>query len=559
MRHFKWFWFTLFAGLTLFASACSEASLVTYSETSFMGVEVISAEKLAQLETSNSPVFKPDGAGLCFAGNPVPFYANESTYLLPVDVSSDSWDDGRLTSDEGGKLYLVADDGLYAESKAESVAESKKFTLIHVDEGQFNEYTIVFTGLPIMTVDTKEAPANPDNPIDEEDVDCVLTMYEPTSEAGMPVYQVSDAYVHHRGGSTVDAGYLKKGLRINLRYTNENGEEKNNHLSFCGLRTEDDWIIVPLYTEETKVREKFSIDTWEMFGLEENDYDMDNGTRMEYIELIINGEYWGLVGLLEPIDGKQLNMTDGDVLVKIHSWTKPKAEVLRTLGNTELYIDYTVALAEQETMSIKYPKTEDITQEAWDVMAMFMESVYESTPRVMINKIGDWIDVENAVDHWLFTNFICAPDNVWKNLYISFKKDGDGYKIYLTPWDFDLTYGLSWDGNAYLHWKYKPHAAYSIDEFEYTRAVIDYAEGGKAACYNRWQELRADVLDEENIMKRIDDIQAFMLSTGAYVRDLEKWPEGGHTTDLTYMKEVIHNRLEFMDQYIESEFGPENQ
>lgn len=557
MKHGKLFLFTLLAMFMLLASACSASELVTYSETSFMGIEVISDEKLEQLKTSYAPVFKPDGAGLCFNGNPVPFYANESIYLLPVDVTSDTWDEGRLTSDEGGKLYLVANDGLYEESKADTVASSKYFTLIHVVGDRFNEYSIAFTGLPIMTVETKEAPANPDNPIDEEDVDCILTMYEPTSETGTAVYQVSDAYLHHRGGSTLSSGYLKKGLKINLRYTNEEGKEKNNHLSFCGLRAEDDWVLVPLYTEETKVREKFSIDTWEMFGLEENDYDMDNGTRMEYIELIINGEYWGMFGLLEPIDGKQLNMTDGDVLVKIHSWTKPKSDILRTLGNTVLYVDYSAALAEQETMDIKYPS--DVTQESWDVMATFMEYVYESTPTRMIRDIGDWIDVENAVDHWLFTNFICAGDNVWKNLYISFKKDGDIYKIYLTPWDFDLTYGLSWDGDAYLHWKYKPSVAYSVYEFEYTRAVIDYAEGGKAACYNRWQELRADILDEENIMKRIDDIQAFMLSTGAYVRDLEKWPEGGHTTDLTYMKEVIHNRLEFMDQYIESQFGPENQ
>ncbi|MBQ2916049.1 MAG: CotH kinase family protein [Clostridia bacterium] len=557
MKNIKLIVLALFSALLFVLTSCSP--METYSETSFMGIEVISAEKLSQLETSNTPIFDPEGAGLLFGGNPVPYYANENTYLLPVDIASESWDDNRLTSENGGKLYILTDDGLSAESKANTVADSKKFTLVHIINGEFNKYSIVFTGLPIMTVDTKEPPSNPDNPIDEENVGCRLTMYEPSSVAGTPVYQSSDAYLHHRGGSTVDAGYLKKGLRINLRYTDVNGEEQNNHLSFCGLRTEDDWILVPLYTEETKVREKFSIDTWAMFGLEENDYDMDNGTRMEYIELIINGEYWGMFGLLEPIDGKQLNMVDGDVLVKIHSWTKPKAKILRTLGNTELYIDYTVALAEQETMSIKYPKAKDITQAAWDPMAMFMEGVYESTAKVMLNKIGSWIDMENAVDHWLFTNFICAGDNVWKNLYISFKKDADIFKIYLTPWDFDLTYGLTWDGDAYLHFRYNDSVVDDIYNFEYSKRVLEVYEGADDYCYTRWTTLREDVLNEDNIVKRIDDIQAFMLSTGAYVRDLEKWPEGGHTTDLSYMKEIIHKRLEYMDQYIESRFGPKNQ
>lgn len=554
MKVFK----TLFA-MALFTVAfltvsCSELVLPTYSETSFMGIEVVSGEALEKMEADNVTVYIPEGTDLRFSGNPVPYYENECTYLLPVDLKSVEWDEGRLTTNDGGKLYIVADDGLYTEAKAESVASSKSFTLIHVLDGQLSKYDIKFTGLPIMTVTTKEPVENPNNPIGADDVDCVLTMYEPSSAAGTPVYQVSDAYLHERGGSTVDAGYLKKGYRINLRYTNEDGEKKNNHLSFCGLRSEDDWIIIPLFTEDTKVREKFCIDTWEMFGLENNDYDMNNGTRMEYIELIINGTYWGMVGLVEPIDGKQLNMSAGDVLVKIHSWTKPKADILRTLGNTVLYVDYSAARAEQETMDIKYPS--DVTQESWDVMATFMEYVYESIPQRMVRDIGSWIDVGNAVDHWLFTNFICAGDNVWKNLYISFKKDGDIYKIHLTPWDFDLTFGEKWDGNAFLHWKYDEGVVRSIYEFEYTRAVIDHMEGGKAACYDRWQELRADVLKEENIMKRIDDIQTFMMSTGAFIRDLERWPDGGHTEDLTYMKDIITRRLEYLDGYIERKFGP---
>lgn len=32
---------------------------------------------------------------------------------------------------------------------------------------------------------------------------------------------------------------------------------------------------------------------------------------MEYVEVIMNGEYMGLYGLMEPIDEKQLGITDG--------------------------------------------------------------------------------------------------------------------------------------------------------------------------------------------------------------------------------------------------------
>ena len=95
-----------------------------------------------------------------------------------------------------------------------------------------------------------------------------------------------------------------------------------------------------------------------------------------------------------------------------------------------------------------------------------------------------------------------------------------------------------------------------IGEFEYARYVIDYVDGGKEICYNRWQELRADILDKENIYQRIDDIQSFILSTGACTREFEKWPEGGYTEDLTYLKDIISQRLEYLDGYIERTFKP---
>lgn len=548
MKNLKISLMIMISSVLLLCAACSvEDSLEFHGE--FMGIKVVSESGQQILKQHNEPVFEPVGAELLCDGNPVPYYKNRCTYLLPIDIESESWDDMNLSSGTGGKLYIVSDTEIKSENI--NISENEKFTLIHVKDGVISEYSLTFSGLPVMTVDTKQVPENIDNPIDEDDVDCLLTFYEATATNKDFVYQSSDAYIHHRGGSTI--AYPKKGMRINLRYTNDEGELKKNHLSFCGMRTDDDWILIPLYTEDTKVREKFCIDTWEMFGLEQNDFDMDNGTRMEYIELIINGEYWGMFGLVEPIDGKQLNMSDGDVLVKIHSWNKPKASVLRTLGDTKLFIDYSAKLSEQETMDIKYPKK--ITQDSWDVMANFMQYVFESSTKEMITEMGDWIDIENAVDHWLFINFICAGDNDWKNLYISFMKDGDDYKIYLTPWDFDLTFGETWDGDAYLHWQYKPWVVSKIYNFEYSEKVLEGYEEAQKYCYERWFELRKDILDVDNMMNRIDNIQSFIISSGAYARDLEKWPNGGHTTDLEYLKNIITQRIEFLDGYISENYG----
>ena len=87
--------------------SCAEPELPTYSENSFMGIEVVSGESLGKLETKNVTVFNPSGMELLFDGNPVPYYENEDTFLLPVDLNSSEWDNGRLTTSDGGKLYII--------------------------------------------------------------------------------------------------------------------------------------------------------------------------------------------------------------------------------------------------------------------------------------------------------------------------------------------------------------------------------------------------------------------------------------------------------------------
>ena len=54
-----------------------------------------------------------------------------------------------------------------------------------------------------------------------------------------------------------------------------------------------------------------AIDLWADMSEDTIPFSDTFGTRMEYVEVIMNGEYMGLYGLMEPIDEKQLGITDG--------------------------------------------------------------------------------------------------------------------------------------------------------------------------------------------------------------------------------------------------------
>lgn len=73
--------------------------------------------------------------------------------------------------------------------------------------------------------------------------------------------------------------------------------------------------------------------------------------------------------------------------------------------------------------------------------------------------------------------------------------------------------------------------------------------------YTRWKELRRNVIDKEEIKDKIKDMEEYLYNSGAMTRESDKW--------LCYMKPewrydniygFIDNRIEYLDEYFESEY-----
>ena len=63
-----------------------------------------------------------------------------------------------------------------------------------------------------------------------------------------------------------------------------------NDLSLLGLRSDDDWKLNAFYTDRSRVREAVAIAMWDELA-QNTESPYDTGTKMEYMELIIDEEY----------------------------------------------------------------------------------------------------------------------------------------------------------------------------------------------------------------------------------------------------------------------------
>ena len=110
--------------------------------------------------------------------------------------------------------------------------------------------------------------------------------------------------LRYRGASALN--YDKKNYAVKL--TDANGEDMD--ASLLGMRSDNSWILDAMAADMARMRNRVSTDLW--LALSTRPYyanlepSMVNGTHGEFVEVTVNGAYWGIYCLTEKVDRKQL-------------------------------------------------------------------------------------------------------------------------------------------------------------------------------------------------------------------------------------------------------------
>ncbi|MHB1152652.1 MAG: CotH kinase family protein [Eubacteriales bacterium] len=495
-----------------------------------MDVEVISYVDYAKICAENEQTTVNIIENLCLNDIPVPYDSIDNSYYLTI-AADDHLNKYKLTHDSR-EVCIKFVEGLDLNfSLAEAAASGKSYKLFAYDSSSYLLCKIVFTYMPVMTIDNNGIVDDYNYPIASAETDAKMTL----TYAG--TRQESEIIINIRGGSS--RAFPKVSYKMNL----VSGSDQNN-LNLIGMREDDDWVLLAIYTDESKIRDRLSYDLWSAFGAKNNNYGIHNGAQIKYIELILNGRYWGLYGLVVPVDKKQQNINDkkGEILCKTESWDIPKSSELRRADSAQTV----------DSIVMNHPK--EPNKVSWGIVADFVELIYESDDNVFMDKIADTADIGNVLDYWILVNVISGEDNAWKNMYITFKKDISGYTALVCPWDCDLSWGVTWDGDGALFWQYKEKELTRLigaGELPNRLILLD-VNGARRKLQIRWKALRKGILSDDSLIRQVDMLTDEIKKSGTWDREIKRWPSGGHVLDDNlYIKNFIKGRMKFLDEYIE--------
>lgn len=462
-------------------------------------------------------------------GEAAQFDRQSNTYYVPVRSNERDCLSGLSWSDGDEQAYLVMD-GMEGDI-ASAVETGHAFTIACKSDGSAATSQLVFTGLPMLTIETL---SDDTIPVTDDKTVSKFVLFDPNSGNG---YQINTYYGYDR----VRGSYSRNFSKISYDMALCGGPQ-----SLLGLRKDDKWILMPMHMDLNKLRDKLALDLWNDFA-QANPRVNYTGIHMAYIELMRDGRYWGLYGLVERVTGESLGLSPNDTLFKVSRASKHSSEAYEAVKNT---LD-----GKDTDTDIRWPTV--YREKLWEPMIQYVKSFIEEPDNYAAEDLYAQLDLENAADYTIYLLTVAAEDNnIHNTFYVFAGQEDGGTKLRRIPWDLTITFG-------YRNFLSEHDSGFDPNELTRINPPISMIhlmerdlEGFFRLLSNRYRELRGDFLTPEHILENLYIQSALITKSGAMGREIDRWTVVENTLDTSGLEQFIRDRFRVLDDYFLTPYEP---
>lgn len=158
------------------------------------------------------------------------------------------------------------------------------------------------------------------------------------------------------------------------------------------------------------------------------------------------------------------------------------------------------------------------------------------------NGIGNYLDIQSAIDYYIFQYEVCGLDGLAKNMLLA---TYDGTKWICGAYDLDSTFGLWWDGNSFVASTYACPEDYQENySLLWERIEANFLPELKA----RQAELRKTVLSYSNMVAHFERFMD-IIGLDLYAEDLTIYTAipSGSTNNIKQIRDYIRDRQSYVD------------
>lgn len=467
-------------------------------------IEEIWAIEDARQESEAPLVTRLDNFGV-----PLGYDRQNNTFYCTLGLdNSDEWPQIKLTVPQAkGVSVCFVDDYTY-DWCADAVAEGYAYEMMAYTDTHYSYFNIVFTGLPIISMHTREDIAL-------EDTMGVCTI------ADMAENSVVEATVrtHLRGDGTFR--YLdKKSYKIEFA----RGATGSVTINVPDIGATEAVNLLAMGFDETYMRDRLS---WDVLSHVQGDKKVFSPRPAAYAELFVNDEYQGLYLMSTPFRiEEELTRENGDGLSHDSLYRTTSLVAIKDkpfLQDTD----------EQPYEAIHYQNPAN----PFLGLEKYLEMRADMDDETFLSEAEKHVDIDSALTYTLFLEAFALADNTNKNMYVWQHFDGGNYRYRFELWDMDRG------------WDLDPGP---VGDFWYSNRVPDRVlnldvNGARQRFYELWQEIRARGFDIDLVTDLVTEYEHEISASGAFYRETERWEKQDAYIQSEKIISRAQMRLDWMD------------
>lgn len=354
------------------------------------------------------------------------------------------------------------------------------------------------------------------------------------------------SYIYAKLQGTSSLEHPKKNLTV-VFYEDE-ARSNGLYKDFKGWGKANKFVLKADYTDILHARNVVCAKLWSKVVASRPDYDSlpeelknspNNGAIDGFpVKVYVNSEYQGLYSFTIPKGAWQFGLNESNpdhALIGAEINDNGDADYERNPCNfSEVWRD---ADTYHDAWEIEVGSDKTQIRALWNM-------IYTAINFGEAN-IEDYLDVQSAIDYFIFQDIILGTDGLAKNmLMVTY----DMAKWYLSAYDMDATFDLSWEGELL------DCCDVEMPDYPY---LNNYSQLLQFLWDNYWDEmveryfeLRNSVLSEAAIISEFENY-INIYGEDVYIQDAIPYPDIPNATEnnLSRLKTFAHSRLEFLDNY----------
>jgi hypothetical protein len=372
-------------------------------------------------------------------------------------------------------------------------------------------------------------------------------------------------------GATASNYMMKPALNMKL-CTADYAEEAD--YSLLGLRECSSLILDAMAIDRICMRNRVAFDIWNDFSRlpYETDFESRNGTEGRFLELFINGQYYGIYCLTDRINRKLLDLKKAQE--KANGSTVIRG-VLYKSGTNDIDNQNEPCFNEDSTACvIEWHNAWELTypdeyggMQAWQPLH---DAILNGKSKDYVRKyfyLRNMADYQILImalsisDNWGNKNHFLSVRNITKDIDDSDPDEAARRRFVITPWDLDTSLGGSYDG-SYYDGTYSDWAPQDISKNSpYPVSPVSGDEEYQALLKQRWIEGRQGAFSVDSVCTKMERYRDLFVNSGAWQRMVEHFDaqkdQPKYVHDLGREIELIEEWYKARFRQMDSYFGIE--